>query len=215
MSVQMPGTVWLILPIRSLAGGKRRLAPVLSSGERAELIARWFRHLLAVASELPELAGVVVVSRDPQVRRMARAAGAQAIPDPADRPTPQDTRTSLDTSLNRAVAAGIRRATAAGAQGILVLPGDLPHVTPRELRAILAAGQGAPRVVLVPSRDGGTNALYLSPPGLLEPAFGPQSFQRHLEQARQHGVPVTVWRSPALALDVDHPRDLEEGPTSN
>ncbi len=214
MDVWSPASVWLVLPIRSLAGGKRRLAPALSAGERAALIVRWFRHLLAVASTLPELADIVVVSRDPQVRRMARAAGAQAIPDPAPF-TPEHTQTSLDVSLNRAVVAGIRRAAAAGAQAVLVLPGDLPHVTPQEIQAILAAGQGSPRVVLVPSRDGGTNALYLSPPGLLEPAFGPQSFQRHLAQAQRHGVPVTVWQSPGLARDVDHPGDLEGGPIPN
>ncbi len=214
MSARTPDTVWLVLPIRSLVGGKRRLAPALSSGERAALIARWFRHLLAVASALPELAGVVVVSRDPQVRRMARAAGAQAIPDPAPL-APLDIQTPLDVSLNRAVVAGIRRAAAAGARAVLVLPGDLPHVTPQEIQAILAAGQGSPRVVLVPSQDGGTNALYLSPPGLLEPAFGPRSFQRHLAQAQRHGVPVTVWQSPGLTRDVDHPGDLEEGPIPN
>lgn len=209
--------VWLVIPIRSLADGKQRLAPAFGPAQRARLIQDWFHHLLDVARTLPELAGIVVVSRDPQVRAWAAAAGALAIPDPdapVEDPAPAGDPPPLDVDLNRAVRAGIRVAQAAGADAVLVLPGDLPHVTGAEVRTILAAGRPAPRVVLAPSHDGGTNALYLAPPDVMPPVFGPGSFHRHLIQAQVRRVLVTVVRHPALAWDVDHPRDLVDRTTN-
>jgi 2-phospho-L-lactate/phosphoenolpyruvate guanylyltransferase len=39
-------------------------------------------------------------------------------------------------------------------------------------------------------------------------SYGPGSFGRHLDQARQLGVPVRVVNAPGLAWDVDLPADL-------
>jgi 2-phospho-L-lactate guanylyltransferase len=66
-------------------------------------------------------------------------------------------------------------------------------------------------VVIVPDRHGtGTNALVLSPPDAIEPAFGPGSFARHVAAAEAAGVPHRVEEVPGLALDVDTPDDLAE-----
>ena len=39
--------------------------------------------------------------------------------------------------------------------------------------------------------------------------FGDNSFYPHLERARSLGIEPSVVERPGLALDVDHPRDLE------
>jgi 2-phospho-L-lactate guanylyltransferase (CobY/MobA/RfbA family) len=39
--------------------------------------------------------------------------------------------------------------------------------------------------------------------------FGPDSFQRHCERARQAGARLEICELPSLALDVDLPEDLE------
>ncbi len=60
-------------------------------------------------------------------------------------------------------------------------------------------------VVIVPDRHGtGTNALLLTPPDAIEPAFGPGSFARHRELAGTAGVAEL----PSLTLDIDTPEDL-------
>jgi 2-phospho-L-lactate guanylyltransferase len=73
----------------------------------------------------------------------------------------------------------------------------------------MRAGDGSPRALLVPSHDGkGTNALLMSPPGALQPSFGPGSFLRHLGQAVARKVDVEVLQPAGLAHDIDEPRDL-------
>jgi 2-phospho-L-lactate guanylyltransferase (CobY/MobA/RfbA family) len=58
------------------------------------------------------------------------------------------------------------------------------------------------------SRDGGTNALCLSPPGAIGCHFGPDSAQRHLEAARARGVPAAAVAVAGFARDVDTVDDV-------
>jgi 2-phospho-L-lactate guanylyltransferase len=63
--------------------------------------------------------------------------------------------------------------------------------------------------VIVPDRHGpGTNALVLTPPGVMEPAFGEGSFARHAARARAAGATLKVADVRSLGLDVDTPDDL-------
>jgi 2-phospho-L-lactate/phosphoenolpyruvate guanylyltransferase len=74
--------------------------------------------------------------------------------------------------------------------------------------ALLAGFDGAD-VVIVPDRHGsGTNALRLSPPDVIAPAFGPGSFARHAARGAAAGAVVRVAQAPSLELDVDTPGDL-------
>ncbi len=92
---------------------------------------------------------------------------------------------------------------------MLVIPADLPLITPEDLRLILARVGEPPVVVVVPDRHRqGTNALLVCPAGLIEYDFGPDSFERHCERARQAGARLEVCELPSLALDMDLPEDL-------
>jgi 2-phospho-L-lactate guanylyltransferase len=103
-------------------------------------------------------------------------------------------------------------AHACGAAKALVLPADVPHATPDELRRVVETGSGKPRsrAVIVPSADGdGTNALMLEPPGALEPRFGHGSFVEHLSQAVARRLDVQVLHLPGLAADIDELPDVQ------
>jgi 2-phospho-L-lactate guanylyltransferase len=64
-------------------------------------------------------------------------------------------------------------------------------------------------VAIVPDRHGeGTNALVLTPPTAIRPAFGEGSCARHVAAAREAGVPFAVEELASLALDLDTPADL-------
>ncbi len=64
-------------------------------------------------------------------------------------------------------------------------------------------------MTVVPDRHGtGTNALLLSPPDAIGPAFGPDSCARHADRARRLGHELAVERLDSLALDLDTPDDL-------
>jgi 2-phospho-L-lactate/phosphoenolpyruvate guanylyltransferase len=64
--------------------------------------------------------------------------------------------------------------------------------------------------VIVPDRHGtGTNALLLSPPQVIAPAFGPGSRERHERLAAEAGVRCVVDEVRSLVLDVDTAEDLD------
>ena len=54
----------------------------------------------------------------------------------------------------------------------------------------------------------GTNALLLTPPDAIAPAFGAGSFARHAARGAAAGARVRVAQAPSLELDVDTPGDL-------
>ena len=105
---------------------------------------------------------------------------------------------------------GLRHAIEAGATRALLVPGDCPALDPAELGALLTRRVAGPaEVVIVPDRHGtGTNALLLTPPDAIAPAFGPGSRERHEAAATQAGVAYTVEPLPSLVLDVDTAEDL-------
>jgi 2-phospho-L-lactate guanylyltransferase len=65
-----------------------------------------------------------------------------------------------------------------------------------------------PAVVIAPDRhQTGTNALFVRPPGLIDYAFGRDSFQLHRAWAERAGARVRVLKSTAIELDLDVPED--------
>lgn len=191
-------TVWAIVPVKPLRRGKSRLAEVLSQDERTDLNRRLLSHTLDTLAELPEIEHVLVVSRDQGVLALAREYGARTIQ--------ENGMPYLNKSLARATILARNYAT----RGVLIIPADLPLVTPEDIRAVLRKATDPPVVVIVPDRRReGTNALLVCPAGLIEYKFGPGSFQKHCEKARQAGARLEICELPSLALDMDLPEDLE------
>ncbi len=195
-----------LVPARGLEAAKARLGEALDAEERRELVERLLLRTLAAALGSSQLAGVVVVSPDDAVRRLATSAGAIPVE-------------QHEGGLNEGL--GLARATAlaAGADAVLVIPADLPAVTPAELALVLEAARtalgtpgdaAAPRgvVALVTDRSGdGTNLLLVAPPGAVPFSFGPGSRARHAALARAAGAAYVELGGP-LALDLDTPDDL-------
>jgi len=196
-------SVWAVIPAKIPWRAKTRLTPVLGPDERAALARELLRRTVAAAGACPALEGVIVVSAAPELRLLARELGAHAYADPDPRPGDRDT-------LNAAVALGARRAAAYGAAAVLILPADLPLLTPSVITRFLDEASDA-AVALAPDRAGdGTNALLLRPPLALPPAFGPASYARHQALARGRGLSIMTVRLAALERDLDTPADLAD-----
>lgn len=184
-----------ILPVKALARAKARLAPDFDEAQRLEIARALLDDALALCASVDFLDWWVVTD-DPGVAALAEDAGLRLVPDPA-------------AGLNGAIGAGVNAALAAGAGSVTVIPGDVPLAYRGDLVDLLDTGATSD-VVLVPSGDdGGTNALFLSPPGLIEPAFGPGSLQRHIALAEREGYRCTILALPRLALDIDTPADVD------
>jgi 2-phospho-L-lactate guanylyltransferase len=116
---------------------------------------------------------------------------------------------SREAGQSPAAEAGIERALARGAQRVLLVPGDCPALDPAEVEELLDDPAPAPAVTIVPDRHGtGTNALLLTPPGVMAPAFGEGSCARHSAAAEKAGAELTIRHPPSLLLDVDTAGDL-------
>ena len=184
-----------ILPVKTLARAKARLAPEFEEGQRREIAEALLDDALALCLSVDFLEWWVV-SEDPEVHSRAARVGLKSSADPG-------------TDLNSAISAGARAAAAAGAESITVVPCDVPLAYRGDLVDLLDTGATSD-IVLVPSGDdGGTNALFLSPPGLMEPAFGPGSLQRHLALAEKKGYRCSILALPRLALDIDTAADVD------
>jgi 2-phospho-L-lactate guanylyltransferase len=92
----------------------------------------------------------------------------------------------------------------------VLVPGDTPLLNAVELDELLDRCEADGCAVgVVPDRHGtGTNGLVLSPPIVLEPSFGPGSFNRHMNHAKGAGVSYRAEPVPSLAHDIDTPEDL-------
>jgi len=185
-----------VLPVKRFAAAKRRLAAGIDDERREALVAAMLGDVLEAIGASRSIATTLVVTDEPGAARAAERAGAEVVPDPAERGHPE------------AVLAGIARAEQLGAECVVLLPGDCPLLEPRELDRLLT---GVPHsyVAIVPDRHGtGTNALVLAPPRAIRPAFGEGSRDRHVAAAREAGTPFEVEEVPSLALDLDTPADL-------
>ncbi|HET9162936.1 MAG TPA: 2-phospho-L-lactate guanylyltransferase [Solirubrobacterales bacterium] len=185
-----------ILPVKRFAAAKQRLAAGLDEERRRALVAAMLEDTLEAIAASRSVERTILVSGDPLAQEIATPAGCDVLPDPAD------------AGHVEAALAGIARAEVEGAECVVLLPGDCPLLDPRELDRLLT-GLPARYVAIVPDRHGsGTNALVLTPPSAIEPAFGEGSCARHVAAAREAGVPFAVEELPSLALDLDTPADV-------
>lgn len=188
------GHIAAIVPIKPFAEAKSRLAEAFGPAQRSEIAERLARRVLSVlkTSKIES----IVVTCDPRARILAAECGATIIDEP-DR-----------AGLNAAWELGIEEAERLGLDSVLLLPADLPHVEPTDIKAALIR-PGVDGVTIAPSQDSdGTNALCIPLPAPFRPAYGPGSFQRHVRAALNLGVPLRVLRLQGLAIDADRPSDL-------
>ena len=185
-----------VVPVKDLQGTKSRLAPILNPGARAGLTLYMMGRVVA-AIRASGVEDVCVVSPDRIVLNEAQRRGAI--------PLVQESR-----GLNPALEEGRRRALELGASTLLVVPADLPLLEEEDVRAVLQAAEGQGVVISPDGARFGTNALLMRPPDALPFAFGPDSFEAHLEAARKRGLGVKVCERSHLAFDLDTAGDLAQ-----
>jgi 2-phospho-L-lactate guanylyltransferase len=112
--------------------------------------------------------------------------------------------------LNADVAAAARRAQEQGASELLLVMADLPYLGAADIAALIEAGRTSD-IVIAEAKDGGTNALLLRPPTVLQFAFATSrpSAAFHADHARNVGIEPAFVRRPGLARDIDTPDDLQ------
>lgn len=187
----------LLIPVKTPENAKQRLAPHFSPEQRTALADALWQDFFSILTQVRSAERIYVVSAEPRVLLRARELGWETIPE------------STQQSESESVDFASRFCQGQGVTALLRLPVDLPLAEPSDIDSLFADVPPAPGVVIVPSRDGdGTNALLRTPPAIFPSHFGPGSFRRHLEEARQCGAQIETVRNHRLELDLDEPEDL-------
>jgi 2-phospho-L-lactate guanylyltransferase len=189
-------STWVVVLIKDFGSAKQRLQPVLGPKSRRALARRNARLAVRAAAAGDH---VLVVAGGEGVADLAETWGVEVLLEPRQE------------GQNVAAARGIARAVEGGAQAVLLLSSDLPLVTIDAVREVLVSASRieAPVAVAVPAVGrGGTNALYLRPPGAIALHFGSDSLAKFRQEAENAGVNFAVHQSDAMALDLDEPGDL-------
>ena len=191
-----PARTFAILPVKRFASAKVRLGDELSGGTRRALTEAMVTDVLMALRRTDAVQEVLLVTSEPAAEAIGRGYGANVVHD------------SAEAGQSAAAQIGIAHALEAGATRVLLVPGDCPALDPAELGALLERPLER-GLTIVPDRHGsGTNALVMTPPDVIEPAFGPGSRERHEAAAAAAAVPYSVENVPTLALDVDTADDL-------
>src|SRR5690242_8897799 len=116
--------IWAIVPVKPFIRAKSRLAKVLQPHEREALAEKMFRHSIEVLVSVRRVAGVLVISRDTKALAIARDYGVHTVQESG---TPE---------LNAALLRASQVVGSQGADGVLVLPADVPMVTTEDIEHI-------------------------------------------------------------------------------
>jgi len=188
---------WAVVLVKTFRLAKQRLATVLDESQRVHLAHSMLEDVLCALDACGEqLSGVIVVTADEDAAALARRYSAVVLMETAA------------VGLNEALARVIDHLAARREAGIIVVPADLPHLSPFEIEEAVDLISRIPAVALVRASDGGTNLLACRPAGVIKPRFGPDSFNAHCVAAARAGVTPTVLFAPRLGLDIDRPDDL-------
>jgi 2-phospho-L-lactate guanylyltransferase len=187
---------YALVPLKDFTLAKRRLDAVLSREECAHLAGCMARDVLRALKSTRGIGGIGILGQGPGPAALAAEWGVELLPDQGG------------GDYRAALAAAVATLIARKLPGLLVLPGDLPTLSSAELGALLATHRHGVTLCTA-ARDGGTNALLLTPPDAVPCLFGPDSARRHLEAAAAAGITGRAADLPGFARDIDTPDDLQ------
>ena len=194
--------IWAVIPVKETATAKERLAEAVPRQLRPGLALAMLEDVLAaVAKTLHKgscgLAGIAVVTLDPEAQALAQRYGARILTDDAR------------GGHTAAVAAAARTLAQEGRSGMLQMPGDIPLVSADEISLLLAMRRAPPSFTIAPSHDDfGSNAVLVCPPTAVPLTFGDDSFYPHLRAAQACGLKPLIVRQHGIGLDIDRPEDI-------
>jgi 2-phospho-L-lactate guanylyltransferase len=183
----------ILVPCKHLAVGKSRLSPCLNDRERHNLCELLLDSTLELATSLVDASHIRVVTADPDAWEIASHRRILTIQD-----TTGDLNSALRNAREQLTSEGTRTSP------LMVLPIDLPFAT----REAVSVAVDLPGDVVIAGDEAGTGTNLL----LLREAasnfafrFGPESFSRHVSQARTAGLSIAFASGWRLARDIDNP----------
>ena len=182
-----------LIPAKPPHIGKQRLSAV-PPAFRSALATAFALDTIAAVRACPVVREAWLVCSDPALGAAAARLGVPTVEDPE--PASGDFN-----ELLRTVVAGLQLAADAA---ILVVPADLPALTPADLEETLRPWDGLRPAFVADARGRGTT-LYVGRAGDFDPCYGPDSREAHLAAGASE---LPAWLA-SVQQDVDDARDLD------
>lgn len=188
-----------LIPVKDLSKAKERLSSILPQEDRTALAYAMLEDVLKALKGTKLLDRLFIVTLDRRTIEIAGALGIEVIEETEQK------------GESHSVDYASRICMEKGAESVLVIPGDAPLITSEDIDSIVEKERDFPSVILIPARDDyGTNAILRKPPDVIPSRFGEDSYRKHMDEARERGIHIDTYRNSRIALDIDHPDDLEE-----
>ena len=205
-----------IIPFKK-EGAKSRLIGFLNEDEREELAINMLKDVLIAVSE-SKIEEVEVISTGSSLKK-ERIKGVEAGVESEEE---LNSLSVLDLKLELAVDVTVDKrglnevlneAIIKERERLLILMADIPLTTPRSINEIIAHEEDRDKdvdEVIVPGRNGGTNALFLRRPRTFSVSYYGMSYLKHIETAKKRNLNLAVHDSFFISTDIDEVEDLVE-----
>jgi 2-phospho-L-lactate guanylyltransferase len=189
--------LWCLVPIKPFSSGKSRLAEYLTVDQRILLNRHLAENTIQICKSVKEIEQVLIVSSGREMHRFAIKCGAEFVEEPL-------------RGINAALDLAADYAQTQGADSLLVIHSDLPSIRACEIENLIHLSMTQNGICIVPDHHRtGTNALLIRLPRSIPFLFGPGSFARHINAARDKDIPVNTLLFPSISFDLDTVEDLE------
>jgi 2-phospho-L-lactate guanylyltransferase len=184
-----------IIPVKTFSRAKTRLS---LSPEKTEKICRlMLESVLKTVSQSDIIEKIILVSKDENALEIGKKFGAHGIYDESEQ------------GVNSAVLLADKYFTQEGFDGTMVFPQDIPLMEPEDIHALYQMRTSDRCVLVVPSRKfDGTNALFRTPPSVMETHYDEDSYKIHLNTAEKRNARSSLVLIRRIMLDIDDQSDL-------
>lgn len=184
-----------IIPVKTFSRAKTRLN---LTPEKTDKICRlMLESVLKTVSQSDVIEKTVLVSKDENALEIGKKFGVHGIYDESE------------NGVNSAVLLADNYLTQEGFDGTMVFPQDIPLMEPEDIRTLYQMRTSDRCVLVVPSRKfDGTNALFRTPPGVMETHYDEDSYKIHLNTAEKRSASSAMVLIRRMMLDIDDQSDL-------
>ena len=187
----------IVVAVQSTNNAKSRLSSGLSPFHRRNLVIAMLEDLLIAIREVHD-GPLVIVTESSEYSEIGTRFGADIVFDDG-----KGFKEAAETAI-------LHIANNNLSNSILILPGDLPQAQSFDLNTILEILSSAQSdiVALSASEDGGTTALGVKPYSMFSPQFGPDSANKHRDEAKRNAMKIIELSLESFKIDVDTIDDL-------
>ena len=187
--------VGAIIPVKTFTRAKTRLN--LSPEKTTKICELMLESVLQTVTGSELVEKTVLVSRDEKALGMGKKFGTHGIYDESEQ------------GVNSAVLLADKYLLQEGFDATMVFPQDIPLIRPEDIQTLYQMRTSDRCVIVVPSRKfDGTNALFRTPPNVMETHYDEDSYKIHLNTAEKRNASSALVLIRRIMLDIDDQSDL-------